>query len=149
MIYTFMELIGIILSLIFIIIFFLIVIFIIITGVKLMKIWKIMKLKYPTIQKQIPAFIRKKDVFGWYKENNWFIHSTVKRFIRFEALSKSKSDEYFSKAYNIELIKKQNNKELEAGFNSLIKFSKIRDEYIVLFYLTFMFVIAFGIYYSL
>lgn len=146
--YTIVEFIGIILSLIFVVIFFLIIIFISITGFKLMKIWKIMNLKYPDVKKQIPAFIRKKDVSGWYKENNWFIHSTLKRFVRFEALSKSKSDEYFNKAYNIDLIKRQNDKEIENDFESLIKFSEIRDEYICLFYITFLFLLIFGIIYS-
>lgn len=148
MVYTIVEFIGVILSLIFVVLFFLMAILISITGFKLMNIWKTMNLKYPNVKKQIPAFIRRKDVSMWYKENHEFINSTLKRFVCFEALSTSKSDEYFNKAYNIELIKKQNDKKLEADFKSLIKFSEIRDKCIGLFYITFLFVLIFGIIYS-
>ncbi len=143
MIYNLTELIGITLFSLFIIIFFLIVIFITITSVKIMKLWKFMNLKYPNLQRQIPAFIRKKDVSKWYKENHEFVKSTLKRFILFEALSKPKSDNYFNKAYNMELIKKQNSKELESAFNSLINYSKIRDKFIVKFYVVFLLILIF------
>ena len=128
---------------------FIILILNLIIGLKHIRLWRKITVRYPKLENKMLAFRPYKNPYGFipilHKE---YFFPIIRRYLLLESFSKTKTEKFYKEFYRTDLVKEIKDKEINKNLKLILKASPVRDILTSVFFVLFIIMFIIGIYYS-
>ena len=113
-----------------------ILIFNLLIGLKHIRLWHKVTVRYPKLESKMLAFKPYQNSYGFIPilHSNYFFR-IIRRYFLFESFSKSKTRDFYKKFYQTDSIKKIKDKEINEDLEFIVNKSPIRDILVTIFFI--------------
>ena len=126
-----------------------ILIFNLLIGLKRIRLWRKMIVRYPKLESKMLTFKPYQNPYGFILilHSDYFFR-IIRRYLLFESFSKSKTKDFYKKFYQTGSIKKIKDEEINKDLEFIVNKSSIRDILVTIFLILFIIMFIIGIAYS-